>query len=78
MASLIPVVTVSLVIFFLGVTYQKLGVLCPKCKAQLQAHYERMENDTDTWLQIQFPCEKCGIVWDTGEKGNLRKYGKYN
>jgi hypothetical protein len=75
--SLIPVITVSLVIFFLGFTCQKLGFLCPKCKSRLNPHYARMENDTEIWEQIQFSCEKCGIIWDTGVKTNLRKYGKW-
>jgi hypothetical protein len=73
--SFIPIIAVSLVIFLLGVAYLRHGVFCPQCKSKLAPHYERMENDKEAWIQIQYPCTNCDILWDTEVRGNvLRKF----
>lgn len=66
----ILLVTIYLTILFIYAHSFSLGVRCPKCKSKCFPGHKIMEDDKGVWLQIQFPCEKCNIIWDTGDEIN--------
>ena len=51
--------------------YRVSNINCPICKSPLVPVYERIANEKEEWVQIQFPCKKCNIAWDTGERLNV-------
>ncbi len=64
-------------ILFIYANFFSSGVRCPKCKTKCFPGHKFMEDEKGIWLQIQFPCEKCNIIWDTQDQINLNQKGRY-
>ena len=46
---------------------------CPQCKSKCFPFYEQMEDDRETWVQRQYPCKKCNIIWCTKDRINVNE-----
>ncbi len=49
------------------------GIRCPQCQNKIFPKFEGMEDARGEWVQLQFPCEKCNILWDTEEIENYNE-----
>jgi len=70
-------VIIYLTILFIYANSFSSGVRCPRCKSKCFPGHKIMEDEKGAWLQIQFPCEKCDIIWDTEDQINVNDKGHY-